>query len=55
MNERMRYQAEGHPQAKEESGGHKTDIFDGTHYCGLLKWEVMVNGHQLGHKYFEDP
>ena len=55
MNERMRYRAEGHPQAKEESGGRKTDIFDGTHYRGLLKREVTVNGHQLGHKYFEDP
>ena len=55
MNECMRYQAKGHPQAKEESSGHKTNIFDGTHYRGLLKREVMVNGHQLGHKYFEDP
>ena len=51
----MWYRAKGHPQAKEESSGRKTDIFDGTHYCGLLKREVTVNGHQLGHKYFEDP
>ena len=55
LNERMRYRAKGHPQAKEESGGCKTDIFDGTHYRNLLKREVMLNGHKLGHKYFEDP
>ena len=55
LNERMRYRAEGHPQAKEESGGQKTDIFDGAHYRGLLKREVMVDGRRLGHKYFEDP
>lgn len=55
LNERMRYRAEGHPQAKQESGGQMTDIFDGTHYRSLLKKEVTVDGHRLGHKYFEDP
>ena len=55
VNERMRYRAEGHPQAKQESGGRKTDIFDGAHYRGLLKKEVVVDSHRLGHKYFEDP
>jgi hypothetical protein len=55
MNECMQYRAMGHPKAKEESGGYRTDIFDGAHYRGLLKQEVTVDGHQLGHKYFEDP
>ena len=55
LNERMQYWAEGHPQAKQESGGWKTDIFDGVHYRGLLKKEVTIDSHCLGHKYFEDP
>ena len=55
LNKRMRYRTEGHPQAKQESGGRKTDIFDGTHYRSLLKKEVTVNRHHLGHKYLEDP
>jgi len=55
LNERMQYRTKGHPQAKRESGGHKTDIFDGTHYRGLLKREVTIKGHHLAHKYFEDP
>lgn len=55
LNQRMRYRAEGHPLAKQESGGQKTDIFDGMHYRGLLKKKVTVDGHCFGHKYFKDP
>ena len=55
LNERMRYRSDGHPKAKADKRGHMTDVFDGTHYLGLLKKEVTVNGHGLGHTYFSDP
>ena len=32
-----------------------TDVFDGSHYLGLLQKEVTINGHGLGHAYFSDP
>ena len=31
-----------------------TDIFDGSHYHELLKKEVTINGHGVGHTYFSD-
>lgn len=55
LNECMNYRAEGHPKAKEDSGGLMTDVFDSSHYRGLLKRNVTIDGHCLGHKYFEDP
>jgi hypothetical protein len=32
-----------------------TDVFDGTHYLGLLQKEATIDGHGLGHTYFLDP
>lgn len=55
LNERMRYRSEGHPRAKAEKGGNMTDVFDGSHYLGLLEKEVTIDGHGLGHTYFSDP
>jgi len=54
LNERMRYRSEGHPKVKAEKKGHITDVFDGTHYLGLLQKEATINGHGLGHTYFSD-
>ena len=54
LNERMRYRSEGHPKVKADKNGHMTDVFDGSHYLGLLEKEVTINGHGLGHTYFSD-
>ena len=55
LNERMRYHSDGHPRAKAGKGGCMTDVFDGSHYLGLLQKEVTINSHGLGHTYFSDP
>lgn len=55
LNERMRYRSEGHTRAKAGKNGYMTDVFDGSHYLGLLQKEVTIHGHALGHTYFSDP
>jgi hypothetical protein len=35
--------------------GEYHDVFDGSHYRGLLDTHVEVQGETLGHKYFSDP
>ena len=55
LNERMRYRSEGHSRAKAGKNECMTDVFDGSHYLGLLQKEVTINGHGLGHTYFSDP
>ena len=51
----MRYRSEGHSKGKVDKDGRMTDVFDGSHYLGLLEKEVTINGHGLGHNYFSDP
>ena len=55
LNERMRYRSDGHPKAKAGKDCQVTDVFDGSHYLGLVQKEVTINGHGLGHTYFSDP
>jgi hypothetical protein len=50
LNERMRYRGD----KTKANDGKVTDIFDGSHYRGLLQKEVTINGHSLGHTYFSD-
>jgi len=50
----MRYQSDGHPKARADKNGRMMDVFDGSHYLGLLQKEVTINGHGLGHTYFSD-
>ncbi|KAF9650275.1 hypothetical protein BDM02DRAFT_3080051, partial [Thelephora ganbajun] len=54
LNERMRYCSDGHPKATAARNGRMTDVFDGSHYLGLLRREVTISGHRLGHTYFSD-
>jgi hypothetical protein len=35
--------------------GEYHDVFDGSHYCGLLDMHIEVQGETLGHKYFSNP
>ena len=51
----MHYRSDGHPKARVEKDGRMTDVFDGSHYLGLLEKEVTIDGHGLGHTYFSDP
>ena len=54
VNKRMRYRSDGHPKSKANGMDQITDVFDGSHYRGLLEKEVTINGHSLGHNYFSD-
>lgn len=51
----MCYHSNGHPKVKADKNGRITDVFDGSHYLGLLQKEVTINGHGLSHTYFSDP
>ena len=51
----MRYRSDGHSKGKANKDGRMTDVFDGSHYLGLLEKEVTINGHGLSHNYFSDP
>ena len=51
----MRYHSKGHSKGKADKDGCMTNIFDRSHYLGLLEKEVTINGHGLGHNYFSDP
>ena len=42
LNERMRYRSEGHLKANADKQGHMTDVFDRSHYHGLLEKEVTI-------------
>jgi len=55
LNDRMRYRSDGHQKTKASTNSYMSDIFDGSHYLGLLEKEVTINGHGLGHTYFSDP
>jgi len=55
LNEQMCYRSEGYPKAKAEKNGHMMDMFNGSHYLGLLQKEVTINSHGLSHTYFSDP
>ena len=50
LNERMCYRSD---RGKADSS-KVTDIFNGSHYLGLLQKEVTINGRGLGHTYFSD-
>ena len=50
LNQHMRYRCEK-TKAKDSK---ITDVFDASHYRGLLEKEVAIDGHGLGHTYFSD-
>jgi hypothetical protein len=48
----LKYCADEH--AKNHIPGMTMDIFDGLHYCVLLREHVVVGGQHLAHHYFSD-
>jgi hypothetical protein len=54
LNRRMRYRSERYSEARGSRGEQVSDVFDGSHYLGLLEKEATINGHGLGHTYFSD-
>ena len=49
---RLQYRADEHP--KTGRPGTTTDIFNGLHYCSLLKERVVVGDRTYPHNYFSD-
>lgn len=51
MAEEMTYRAK---HRSGPSSSPKTDIFDGSHYQGLKRKDVILDGVNQGHRYFSD-
>ncbi|KAI0326296.1 hypothetical protein GY45DRAFT_1224723, partial [Cubamyces sp. BRFM 1775] len=49
--QQMRYRADGHHHIP----GTISDVMDASHYRTLLDQRVVVNDHELSHKFFDDP
>jgi hypothetical protein len=54
--DKMQYRAGTDPKSRphQHVPGMVTDIFDGTHYCGLLETRVTVDNEKMPYRFFSD-